>query len=259
MKRTSAAAPLFLVAGLMGIQTTSAHAATTKVVDVMVDPLRGTGLIDGTDQPLFDAQSLWLLPGASTTATMLVANQGSSAGRLGLQAVGVVNHENGCTEPEGDVDASCSADEGEMSDALVVKAFIDRTGKLAFPTEPAWAGPFRDFAVGTNVRAGMAAGEIWGVRLELALPLTAGNEVQSDEVGFALAVSLTETDPAPEVLGETLVQPAAGEGTSDRAVVGKLPRTGLPFGPLAASGGALVVIGAVLRTAMRRRRRRTAS
>jgi hypothetical protein len=261
----NAAIAVLVTGGLVAVPAPAARAAG-PAVDVVIDLLDGAGFVDGAAEGLFDPADLHLVPGAAVTRTVLVANRGSSSGRLSVRAVGVADHENGCSEPEAREDITCGNDDGEMRDALTVKAFVDVAGGSGFPAVAAWQGSFADLASGVEFDRPLDPAGIWGLALELTLPADAGNQLQTDDVTFALAFALTEdalaqatalTPDTPLPVGATGgAEVQGGSLTSDTVIAGQLPRTGIPVAPLAASGAVMVLSGWLLRRGVRSRRRR---
>jgi hypothetical protein len=238
------AAALALAVAIGASWVVPARAAETSSVDLKVDAFDGAGFVDGPLPSLFGPLAQGLQPGGAAKATMAAANRGTSPARLTVQALAVEDRENGCTEPERDVDATCADDDGEAAGAYVVRAFVDSDGASAFPAEPAWQGPFADLAGGVTFGQRLDPGATWGLRLEVGLPDGAGNAVQTDGVVFALGLTLTEE--ASSVAGVQLTAPLAvpaGTGPADTVIVGSLPRTGLDAGRMAAAGVLLVASG----------------
>jgi LPXTG-motif cell wall-anchored protein len=249
--------------GMLSAPMASARAAESPgPVDVVIDVGDGAGLVDGPVASLFDPAALLLEPGAATIATVRVGNRGASSGRLSVQARGVTDEENGCNEPERGIDTTCESDQGEMGDALAVRVFLDATGAGNFLAAPAWEGPFRTLASGVAFDRPLVPGDVWGLRLELALPQAAGNDLQSDRALFALAFSLSQVEPPVEVEAVRLSEPVGQEalrgtppvsGASDTVTAGHLPRTGASVGLLVGSGAGLLASGVFLLTLRRRR------
>jgi hypothetical protein len=124
-----------------------------------------------------------LLPGDSGGSGLPVRNVGNGSGRLSVTDVRIQDHENSLTEPEraaGDDAAS-----GELSSALRVRLVVEYEGGgsefLAGSAEK--YVPLESLAgAELDAERALASGAAATVRLEWKLPLSTGNEVQTDSV-----------------------------------------------------------------------------
>ncbi|MDS0223135.1 hypothetical protein NDI54_17460 [Haloarcula sp. S1AR25-5A] len=124
-----------------------------------------------------------LAPGETESGSVVVRNSGSDAGTLGVADVNVTDDENGLREPEralGDTAAT-----GELSDHLAVKLWITyangTTEYLAGSATSSVTLSSLDGASEQGTRA-VGGGDQATVEIEVTLPMSTGNEVQSDRV-----------------------------------------------------------------------------
>jgi len=134
------------------------------------------------------------------TKVWIVNNTGSLPGRLYFKLDSLLNHENGCNEPEAIVDATCDdpgTGQGEMGGVVTVNAYLDDVLKATSTLETA-----NEDVIGTTWSALPAmeipAGGSATVKLDWATDQDAyGNEIQSDsitfDVGFDLVQIIEET------------------------------------------------------------------
>jgi hypothetical protein len=186
--------------------------------------LPGRPFTSAPDGPLLDVDRL--VPGASTSAVIGIRNGFGAAAATQLRLVDVHDDDNGCPPPEAAVDRSCGVGGGEIADALVFRVAVATTRTGAYTGT--WRGSARQLrrgiAAGLTVPSG---GERW-LRLTAMLDPDAGNEIQSDTLGFRLRLVLATS------LGTAGV--SAGPGGVGGA------------GGLAYTGGsvALLLVGGVL-------------
>jgi LPXTG-motif cell wall-anchored protein len=160
----------------------------------------------------------------------------------------VVDDENGCIRPETNGgDSTCESSGGELSAWLRVA--VDRAGSRL------WEGSMSDLAADRVVIAeALPAGTEIPLTLEVTLPVEAGNDTMTDQVGFALRVDASaDLASDGEVLG---VEATAGRGPgdSDDEGSGLLPFTGSDVAPwLPWTGAFLVGAGGYLVVSRRRR------
>lgn len=134
-----------------------------------------------------------LTPGDGSTGSVVVRNSGSMSGTLGVSNASVSDDENGLQEPEraaGDTNAS-----GELSDHLRVSLWVeypDGTREYLFGSANSTVSAAS--LDGASVRGAetLDAGSRATVQIAVSLPESAGNEVQSDRIEFAVPIVLRE-------------------------------------------------------------------
>lgn len=180
---------------------------------------------DGADVTIFEEGVL--APGSVVTGSVRVTSPWS--GSLSARAVDVRDLELGCVEPEIEAgDDSCGASEGEL--AAHVDVHVDSRG------ERVWSGPLHALAAdGSKLLA--VEGDV-PVRLDWTATVrrSAGNEVQSDLVAFALEFSI-EADNRASVLG-------ASHDKAVVAAIGGLAATGWQLSQVATAAALAISIGA---------------
>ncbi|GCF14647.1 hypothetical protein Harman_25820 [Haloarcula mannanilytica] len=134
-----------------------------------------------------------LAPGDTESGSVVVRNSGSVAGTLGVVDVNVTDDENGLREPEralGDTTAT-----GELSDHLEVRLWITyangTTEYLAGSDTSTVTLATLDGAAEQGTRA-VAGGDQATVEIEVTLPESTGNEVQSDRIDLTVPIVLQE-------------------------------------------------------------------
>jgi len=130
-------------------------------------------------------------PGDTASGSVVVQNSGSNAGTVGVADVNVTDYENGLQEPEralGD-----TATTGELSDHLEVKLWITyahgTTEYLAGADTSGVTMTTLDGAAAQGTQP-VAAGDQATVTIEISLPESTGNEVQSDRVELTIPIVL---------------------------------------------------------------------
>jgi hypothetical protein len=246
---------------LVGQLVVGAGAALADDGDLLLDvPGDSEGFVRDSSTPVI--QEFKLAPGYATSGQLRLRNTASDPATLGLQITDLVDDENGCNRPEAREDATCNGP-GELSAWL--RATVTRQTENGDTT--LWAGRFAELSDGVVFSAVLPAGAIWSLEFKLSLPREAGNEVQSDRIGFNLRWRASQdvtgsTDP--EVRGVEAFVPVAdgGGGPSDVASNAgvALPSTGSSVGPaLLLADFALLLGGGMLIHATRRRRRLVAT
>lgn len=133
-------------------------------------------------------------PGDSGNGSVVLENAGSDPGRLLLANASVSDDENGLTKPE--VAIGDDAADGELSDALDVRLYATHeNGSRAY-----FYGSSSNYVTLANVSADDAkpghaldGGERATVTLEWRLPMSVGNEIQSDVTEFDFSFYLRST------------------------------------------------------------------
>jgi hypothetical protein len=229
---TAGAAPMADAAGQLSINT-------------------GSGWTHDPSTPLFDFSRI--APGWTGTATIAVRNDGAQAAALGLSATNIVEDENGCNHPESFADTTCTGpDAGELGKEVVLTVYADPEDDGSFQATPTWSGTIEDLRQATNLAAQLPPNAITSYKIDAQLPMSSGNETQTDQVAFDLSLDLDGASVS--VQGTKVVRPPAA-GPLARAL-DQLPLTGTPAERLAAAAVALLILGTALLLAGTRRRRR---
>jgi hypothetical protein len=134
-----------------------------------------------------------LAPGDTESGSVVVRNSGSAAGTLGIAEVNVTDDENGLREPERELGDTTAT--GELSEHLEVRLWITyangTTEYLAGSATSTVTLATLDGASEQGTRA-VAGGDQATVEIEVTLPESTGNEVQSDRVDLTVPVVLQE-------------------------------------------------------------------
>jgi hypothetical protein len=135
-----------------------------------------------------------IYPGHRSTVSVVVENNGSSPGAVGVVVRNVTDRENGLTGPERTVDDTPS--EGELSSESRVRLAVDRSGE----SDPAYLFggpdefvPLASLAGAQNTTSWrLASVESASLRFDVRVPRGTGNEIQGDGLSFDSTVFLTE-------------------------------------------------------------------
>ncbi|SNR64636.1 hypothetical protein SAMN06265360_11327 [Haloechinothrix alba] len=149
-----------------------------------------------------------LAPGATLETRVLLSNTLEESTTVDLATEILRESENGCNEPEEEVDVSCGSGEGELGKHTRIE-LAGPDGSTAGPVRLDRAGD----GIGTGISIGPGAGEEYLLRLDV--PRTVGNVVQGDEVEFVLAATARGV-----ASGRSEPVAAGGDGGSDLAVTG---------------------------------------
>lgn len=195
------------------VPSTAAQAATH---DMSIN--LGSGWVHDSATPLFAVTGF--APGLSQTKTLLVRNDTTELGDLALSADSIVEAENGCMHSEAVVDTTCGATQGELGHELVFSVYLDPQDDGSYDATPVWTGTLYDLATPTALLNNIPGGGIVGLKVDMALPFSSGNETQTDDVDFSFRLSLAGAG-TPDSPGST-----SGSGLS----TGSGPQT-TPQGP----------------------------
>jgi len=158
--------------------------------------------VDGQDDPnVFHFVMSNVKPGDNGNYTWVPKNyKGTIDGKLSINVSAITNDDNGCTEPESDVDTSCgSHPDGELGEYLEAR-LVRKEGYLLI-TKSGLGGPAGTTGwVSLNNLTGnypdlwtLPAGDGGStVILEWRLPTTVGNIVQSDSATFDIEFVLNQ-------------------------------------------------------------------
>ena len=136
-----------------------------------------------------------------------LANAGSISGQPWIEIANLVDYDNGCSEPEGDVDNTCGdagAGEGELSQYLMMQVNAAGSGGFEYPHGPSCTDGGRNCPLGYWASLGPVGQSTWEVIgphlsiaplvLEFELPCDVGNVVQSDSVEFDIIFHLDQVE-----------------------------------------------------------------
>ena len=236
----------------------------------------GSGWVQTSAAPLFSVGQI--VPGWAQTSTFEIRSTASSAGALYLAANDITEYENGCTPPEALVDTTCGPTQGELGHDLRFSVFLDPQNDGTFQAVPAWNGSLYDITTPILLSGDMPAGGTWGVRVDASLPITTGNETQSDRVDFDFALTLSGEGAGSSNGGSAGSSPSTGPETQAPtgpgsvevkgikvtkpqhgllpAMTGELPFTGASADGLLTTALWLAAAGSVICVVTRARRRR---
>lgn len=207
MKRSYRLAGVAAICAATAILPAGTAAASTQDISVNT----GSGWVHDSATPLFDVSRM--APGFDQSATMLVRNDATDAGDLSLSSTDIVEYENGCMHSEAVVDTTCGALQGELGHELVFSVYADPDNDGTFETTPRWTGTLYDLAKPVDLLNDLAGGGIAGLRVEMTLPHSSGNETQTDQVGFSLRLTLTGAGGEDSSPGSSGSGPSTGPGS----------------------------------------------
>lgn len=197
--------------------------AFTPTAHADPDPVQvntGTGWVHDSLTPLFDVSRVF--PGWTSTRTLALRNNTADAARLAVSATDIVDRENGCNHPEALVDPTCGANQGELGHEMNIDVYVDAEGDGSFPSSPTWSGNLYDLADPVLVDGAVPAQGVVGLRLTAELPLSSGNETQTDQLGFGFRMSL-EGDGSSATVAVQGAKHVRGAG----GILQRLPLTGV--------------------------------
>lgn len=162
--------------------------------------------VDGSNGVAFDSFDIQNIGETSTTSgskEWTIVNSGTLPGSLKFSLANISNTENGCNEPELEVENNCAADNvGELGAAAAVTIKVDSNDDGVYDDEPIVVsstlanGKEPEYANQWNTNAGtvlVQPGQSKKVKLFWSINSDAyGNEVQSDTLGFKVQFNLTQ-------------------------------------------------------------------
>ena len=138
-------------------------------------------------------------PGASGVNRVTLTNSGERGGVLELTAVEYTSYENGLTGPESAVDTTGGdpgVGAGELHDALEIRLSLvaaDGSSRYVVGTETSYR-TIASLANATVVLGPLDAGESVDLVVEFRVPVTVGNEIQSDTIVVDVQFSLVDAN-----------------------------------------------------------------
>ena len=251
MNAASRATLVLVGAVALAIPAASAAAAPATVGSQHISINTGSGWTHDPSTPLFDFTRI--APGWTGTATLAVRNDSDQAAAIGLSATNIAEDENGCNHPESFVDTSCTGvDAGELGKEITLTVYADPSHNGAYDSTPTWSGSIEDLKQAATLSSHLPGGGVSSYKIDATLPMSSGNETQTDRVSFDLQVTL---DGASVEVEGTKVVRHPGSGPLHR-VLSQLPLTGTPSERLAAAALSLLILGTALVLAGTRRRRK---
>ena len=273
---------LRVIAAAATAATLSVGPATAAHADAWTISVNtGGGWVHDSTTPLFTVDKL--APGFGRTATLEVRNDSPDAAALSLSATDIVEYENGCMHSEAFVDASCGPLQGELGHELQFGVYLDPENDGTYEATPTWTGTLYDLASPAELLASLPGGGIAGMRVDMTLPSSSGNETQTDDVDFAFRLTLAGAgnpdspgsdtgsgssagsgpDTTPQGPGSVEVKGIKvtrhGHGGVLHDITSQLPFTGSPTQRLVAGSLWLLIAGTALCLLAATRRRRAAA
>ncbi len=124
-----------------------------------------------------------------------VKNTGSLPGQFSASLDNVVNYENGCNEPEKEVDSTCGnpgPHEGELGKYIKVTFYINGIKEVeSYMTEEA-ASKINNLWDSINPPIILNPGQEANLEMEWTADNNYGNEIQSDSLNFDMSFSLKQ-------------------------------------------------------------------
>ena len=187
--------------------------------------------------PVFDFSQIY--PGATLTSSVRVSNIGDDAGLLTVDAEDVVD-ESRCSAAETREGLSCGSGRGHLGEQVEFSIEHVTAGGEA---EQVWSGQIDELHDVAMAPTPLEAGASADYRLRAHLPITSGNETQSDLLGFDLRFQLASetTDESATVLGSSV-----SRGDEVRVLGVTLPRTGADLARWGFLGGGGLLVGSLL-------------
>jgi len=181
----------------------------------------GSGWVHDSGAPLFDITRF--APGLSQSSTMQVRNDSPDAADLSLSADNIVELENGCMHSEAVVDTTCGPTQGELGHELIFSVYADPEDDGSYETTPRWTGTLYDLANPVGLLTDLPSAGVVGLRIDMTLPMSSGNETQTDDVDFSFRLTLSGPgspvpnspgSPVPSEPGSVATGGSAGTGPS---------------------------------------------
>ena len=138
-----------------------------------------------------------LVPGQDGGAEVTLNNAGNINGYIDFDFSNLVDNDNGCSDPEDDIDTTCINPNGELDSNLNITAFVDKNNNDVY-----------DAGIDTLVYQGLASAIVGAglqnyafnsaasetFRINWSVSSGATNEIQSDSTGFDVAFELGQED-----------------------------------------------------------------
>ncbi|MDO8515027.1 MAG: TasA family protein [bacterium] len=136
-----------------------------------------------------------LVPGNSGTAYWTVKNVGNVNGYLDLESKTVVNDDNSCNEPEGLVDTTCGAGEGDLGANTNITLFVDvnHDGVVDGGDVSLYTGTLNGLVAATVADISLNANTEKYISMNWAIPVAVENIIQSDSTTLGMTFELGQT------------------------------------------------------------------
>lgn len=252
-------------AATIGLSATASAQSPDGVSEIVLGGISGDEVLP--------VQVDGLHPGGPIATARYVLRRGAgfSGGSFSIAVEALEDYDRGCNRPEtnsGDTTCGDGPDQGELSQQLLLgQAWSDDVEDCADAASPTSGTPLRDVEeLVQSAPAALSQQDAVCLVLSAALPLSADNLAQSDQVVFDLRLGLTDAEPV-EVLSESLerMTPGAAAGSSGTGGSGvtaatfgtprpsALPFTGTTLLTAALWAVVLVALGVALASVGRRR------
>ncbi|KKR68564.1 MAG: hypothetical protein UU09_C0006G0011 [Microgenomates group bacterium GW2011_GWA2_40_6] len=196
MKRIILSLALIAVAGTGIIGATRAYFSDTETSTGNSFAAGTLDLnLDGVNTNVVKFSLTNLVPGDLGTGTWILYNAGSINGYVDIHSIARTDNDNLCNEPEGLVDTTCGAGEGELSANMNVDLFIDVDHDGVFDAEDTtiYTGLLSGIAVNYDQNIALNALATKYISLNWGIPSGAGNNIQSDSVSVDMTFELGQT------------------------------------------------------------------
>lgn len=168
------------------IETSTDNTFTAGTLNLLIDD-NPTGTANWVSNPDFSSAISGLAsnlkPGDSNSLTIGIKNDGTISGTPSIKFSDIVNDDNGLTEPEqseGD-----TVVEGELGANINVMVSYNGGSLL-------YNGPLNGFTTAVNGEP-LPGGSTAAWNITLNIPVTAGNVIQSDTVGFKVVFGIDQS------------------------------------------------------------------
>lgn len=122
-------------------------------------------------------------------------NVGSLPGQLIINFDNVVNNENGCNTPEGEVDQTCNnpgPNEGELGNVVSANFYINNVSKVSVPLNQNGSQSLNNYWNDQLNTIVLEPNQEFELKMEWFESGTYGNEIQSDSLAFDLNFNLQQ-------------------------------------------------------------------
>lgn len=122
-------------------------------------------------------------------------NVGSLPGQLIINFDNVVNNENGCNTPEGEVDQTCNSpgpNEGELGNVVSANFYINNVSKVSVPLNQNGSQSLNNYWNDQLNTIVLEPNQEFELKMEWFESGTYGNEIQSDSLAFDLNFNLQQ-------------------------------------------------------------------
>jgi hypothetical protein len=179
-----------LVAGALGVSLALAL-LPIRPAAAQLDPIKVEVVGGGT---LFDTDGMY--PGFQMTDEMRITNNTGDAGAIRLRILDLVSDDNGCNTPEARVDTTCGDGEGELAEQVLLDVQRVDAGGNVVVLAPTILEDVGEVSLGV-----IEPGVTIAYHLTWELPITSGNETQTDSLSFDVEIAGFSLVGAPAASG----------------------------------------------------------